>query len=65
MKCPKCNAEGTVVMVGDALIMDKGPEGPLHAMGCMKCGWNRPASSIVVKHIVNVVPLKSFMEVVK
>jgi len=40
--CPNCNQQGTLAVAEDALMMNFGPEGPSHVLGCKNCGWNRP-----------------------
>jgi Zn ribbon nucleic-acid-binding protein len=39
--CPMCNREGSLAVANDAIISNTGPEGPLHVVGCTKCGWTK------------------------
>lgn len=42
--CPNCNALGSLAVATDAFIANPGPEGVLHVVGCIKCGWARPST---------------------
>jgi len=42
MRCPKCQKEGSIGLVHDALVMPHDTSGPHHILGCTKCGWTRP-----------------------
>jgi hypothetical protein len=42
--CPRCNRTESLAVAEDALHVNAGPEGPLHTIGCTKCGWNRPST---------------------
>jgi len=39
MKCSKCNNDHHLAVTMNALIINHGPEGPLHEIVCTKCGW--------------------------
>jgi len=43
MNCPKCNKQGELGFVHDALMINPGPEGPVNIIGCTECGWARAA----------------------
>ena len=37
MKCPKCNTDEFLQVNPYMLVMNKGPEGPLHEVICLQC----------------------------
>lgn len=46
MKCPKCNTDKHLATVSDALIINQGPEGPLHEIMCTKCNWKMKNTTV-------------------
>jgi hypothetical protein len=39
MKCPKCNTDQYMQVNPHMLVINKGPEGPLHEVRCERCSW--------------------------
>lgn len=37
MNCPRCGVGGQLANVKDALLINKGPEGPLNIVVCLRC----------------------------
>lgn len=44
--CPKCSRCESLAVAEDAVIVNPGPDGAVHVIGCTKCGWNRTSTHI-------------------